>query len=435
MNSERFLLGRRTGLVWAALLAAASALIACEVTSEKIQNWKLSEKGSAKIRYALRDTRQKLPIRAEAAEALGDLGLYAPLSEDLKTLSAEDRKPIVDELEKRVVARMRGSNPTATSKVQIQAKDTLFSIRDFVDEGQRRSIDDEVVRWVLADWANRKEGENSAEKIIRTVGKRAGPHLAEQVAADPQNLLTLTTLLREVGDPAARDAGAEKLMALAKQQKPIEEVTLAGLGKVGSIKALGFLEGLVKSGEPEQRVKALQAMAGFPDKSSVAMAKALASDKNVAAELRDEAFTLLEKINDPSALEALLGFVAAKEDKVRYRAVEAVLEGFGPAGLAKLLEGLPQGYTYKKVDLKDLVEDDIVKLGTKALPPLRSALSSKSWIARLVAVHTLGRLGTGEDIPALEKLGGDGTKLKGWDGGATIGTEAKAAIEQIRGRR
>ncbi len=131
-SSRRFLLAARGAVVWAATLAVGG-LLGCEVTSEKIQQWKQSEKGPAKIRYALRDTNQKLNIRAEAAEALGDLGLFAPLSEDLKSLSAADRKPIVDDLERRLVGRMQGSNPTATSKVQIQAKDTLFSIRDFVD--------------------------------------------------------------------------------------------------------------------------------------------------------------------------------------------------------------------------------------------------------------------------------------------------------------
>ncbi len=99
-----------------------------------------------------------------------------------------------------------------------------------------------------------------------------------------------------------------------------------------------------------------------------------------------------------------------------------------------MLEALPERYTYKKDDLKDLVEDDVVKLGAKALAPLRTALSSKSWIAKLVAVRTLARLGTAEDVSALEKLVNDGTALRGWEGGATLGTEAKAAIEKIRSR-
>ena len=58
--------------------------VGCEVTSEKIQTWKQSMKGAAKIRAAIRDNGQKLAIRVEAATAMGELGLFLPLVEDLK---------------------------------------------------------------------------------------------------------------------------------------------------------------------------------------------------------------------------------------------------------------------------------------------------------------------------------------------------------------
>ncbi len=426
-----------TSLLRSTLVLLALALVACEVTSEKIQQWKQSEKGAAKLRYALRDAKQKIAIRAEAADALGENGLFAPMAEDLKTITAGDRRQIVEELVKRLLVRMKGSNPKSTSKVQIQAKDALYAVREFAEESQK-TIDDELARWLLADWQNRQEGESSGEKIIRAIGVRAGPWLAEQVAVDSVTLKAFPTLLREVGDQGARDAGAERLVELAKKQTPIEELTLAALGRVGSLKASAYLEGLAKKGEAADRIRALQALAWFPHPSLVPTAKAIAADgslKDDAAQIRDEAFTLLEKINDPAALDALLSFLGEKDDKVRYRAVEAVVEGFGVKALTKLLETLPVGYTYKKVDLTDFVENDIVKLGAKALPAMRSALESKSWIAKLIAVHVLSRIGTTEDVPALEKLTSDGTKLRGWAGGDTVGTEAKAAAEKLKSRK
>jgi len=163
----------------------------------------------------------------------------------------------------------------------------------------------------------------------------------------------------------------------------------------------------------------------------VPLAKAIAGDvklKDRKAVLRDDAFTLLERIKDKSSLEALLGFLSDKDDRVRYRAVEGIIAGFGADGLTKLLEGLPPGYTYKKEDVEDFIEKDIIAIGPRALEPMRAMLGSQNPVARLVAARVLGRVGTKEDIPALRKLAADKTRIKGWPKGATVGSEARAAV-------
>jgi HEAT repeat protein len=415
----------------------AFSLVGCEVTSEKIARWKQSDKGAAKIRAALRDTGQKLSIRAEAAEALGEMSLFEPLGEDLKAVTEQDRKQIMDELSKRLLAQMKGSNPKSTNKVQLQAKDTLFAIRGLAEEPIRRTLDDEVVRWILGDWGNRSSGEHSADKVVKTIGGRAASLIAEQIGGEPPLVVTFAILLREIGDQGARDLGAERLVELARRQTPVAEQTFLALGKVGSLKALAHLAGVAQKAPTDQRVWALQAMAHHPHPSVIPVAKGIASDaslKDDDARVRDEAFTLLEKIDDPQSLDALLGLLSSNEEKVRYRVVEAVVEGFKAKGLTKLLESLPPGYTYKKDDLKDFIEDDIAKLGASALPPLRQALASKSWIARLIAVHVLAQVGTSEDLAGLQKLTSDVTKLRGWDG-ATLGSEATAAVEKLKSRK
>lgn len=429
---------RRAAAALHAGIALLTLLAACEVTSEKIARWKQSDKGAAKIRAALRDTSQKLAIRAEAAEALGEMSLFDPLAEDLKAVSEPDRKQIMDELSKRLLGQMKGSNPKSTSKMQLQAKDTLFSIRGLAEEPLRRTLDEEVVRWILGDWGNRSSGEHSADKVAKAIGARAAALIAEQLGGDAALVVIFATLLREIGDQAARDTGADRLVELAKRQTPTPEQTFLALGKVGSQKALAYLGQVAQKGAVDQRVWALQAMAHHPHPSLIPIAKAIAGDsslKDDAARVRDEAFTVLEKIDDPQSLDALIGFLSSKEEKVRYRVVEAVVEGFKAKGLTKLLESLPPGYTYKKEDLKDYIEDDIVKLGASALPPLRQALLSKSWIARLIAVHGLAQIGTSEDLAGLQKLTSDATKLRGWEGGATLGSEATAAVEKLKSRK
>jgi hypothetical protein len=434
---------KSTIYLWSVLASLAALGLGCEVTSEKIGVWKQSENGAPKLRAAVRDRKQSIPIRVEAAEALCDNGLFAPLADDFKAVAAaseQDAKQIMADLVKRLLDKMKGSNPKATSKVQLQAKDSLFSLRELADEATRKNVDEELLRWVLLDFRERSTGEHSADKVIAVIGVRSGPLLAERLGADPALVVPLATHLRAVGDAAAREAGAERLIELARRQTSPEELpkTLEALGKVGSVKAVSYLAQIANKGDLNQRRLALRALALFPHVSVVALAKGVAADstlKGEEAELRDDAFALLEKIDDPSSLDALVSLATSKEEKVRYQAVEATVGGFKEKGLTKLLEALPSSYTYKKQDVKDFIEDDIVKLGKGAVPVMRKALGSQSWVARVVAIHVLGRLGTKEDVAALEKLTSDQTKLRGWEAGATVGTEAKAAADMIQSRK
>lgn len=430
MKTKLFL---ASGTLVALLVLVASG---CEVTSEKIQTWKQTVKGAAKIRAAVRDTGQTLPIRVEAAEALCEMGLFAPLNEDMKALVGDDREKILQELTKRLLAKMEGSNPGSTTRVQIQAKDALFAIRDLASDPMRRTIDEKLGRWILADWVKRGAGEHSADKIITTLGDTAGPLLAESIGQGTP-VVVAATLLRKVGGQSDRDRGAEQLVELAKKEDPPNEQTYLALGKVGSLKANQYLLDVAQKGDYKRRLWSLRALTHFPHPSSIQIARTIAANaqlKDDQALLRDEAFTLLEKVADPQSLDVLIGFLADKDKMVRYRAAEAVLSGFGAKGLTKLLDGFPSGYTYKKEDLEDFIEKDVQELGKSALPALREALGSKNWVARLVAARLLGRIGTKQDVTALEKLGSDSTRIRGWDGGATVGSEALEAAKQLKTR-
>ena len=103
--------------------------------------------------------------------------------------------------------------------------------------------------------------------------------------------------------------------------------------------------------------------------------------------------------------------------------------------MVPVLEGLSVARAYTREDLKSFVVHDLSLLGPKVLPPLRDELGSKSWVARLVAVFALSEIGAPEDVARLEALGADATKLKGWPGNATLGTEAKAFAEQLKSRK
>jgi len=420
------------------LLISALLLVGCEVTSEKIKIWKQSDKGAAKIRAAIRDTGQKMPIRIEAAMALAEMGFVTPLEDDMKAISEGDKKQIVQALGAGLLQKMKGSNPQATSRIQVQAKDALFTVRKLVEPDLRRTIEEEIVTWIIGDYNERNQGEHSAEKIIKEIGQPAGDVLAENLTNEGSPLVGISILLRRVGTQAARDKGAKKLVALAQKQDPPQMATFIAMGRIGSEHTVDYMQSVAsKKGKLEYRVWALRALALYPMAKVIPMAKAIAGDatlKDDQAILRDDAFTLLERIGKPQCLEVLVQFLNDKDEKVRFRAVEAIISGFREKGLTRLLDGLPPGYTYKKIDIEDFIEKDVIALGPKALPPLRKMLASESWIAKLVAARILGKVGTKIDIPALMELAKDQTAIKGWDG-VTVGSQAKAAADTIKNRK
>lgn len=417
---------------WMLLLLIGS--LACEVTSEKIQRWKGTQKGPAKLRAAVRDTELKQKLRLEAAVALAEINLVQPLTEDFKSLDPKDRNGLGDPLADKLLAKMKGANATATTRAQMQAKDALFGLRASLGAAAQAKIDTQLVSWIASDWAARAGGEHSAEKIVRTVGKPAGKVLAEKIGSQPKVVVPMAELIGKVGAQADRDAAADRLIALAKKADAPGEQIYTALSKVGSPHAREFLVEQGQKGPTQQRIWALLALKAYPDRALVPKLAAIAADSKEEKRIRAGAFEALEKIDSKATARALAEILAKdSEEIVRYRAAEALVGCCKANGVAKLLNGLSPRYTYKKTDVVDYIEKDIKGLGGKVLPPLRAALGSKSWIARAVAVRVLGDIGKKKDLPAIEKLFNDRTKLKGWEG-ATVGSEAKAAAARLRKR-
>ncbi len=411
----------------------------CEVTKEKIDIWKQSDKGAAKLRACVRDDGQTMAIRTECAQALAGMGLVYYLGKDLNEISAADKKTITADLAKKLVASMKGSNPKETNNVKLEAKDALFSIRGMLEPKQKDEVDREVVTWILGDFAKRREGDHGAEKIIKTSKSVAGPILAAAIDQGGTPPLAVAVLINKVGSQEDRDAAAKKLVELAKKEKKLSAFTLKALGMVNSAHAIDYLLGMTQRGQMQTRTFALRALQIEPNVRTLAVAKAIAADDTLKGKeekliVREEAFNLLALIKDPKALDILLGFLEHADKDIRYTAMHRIIVGFKVKGLPKLLERLSISYTYERSDLADLVVSYITDLSAKALPPIRTGLNSKNWMAKLVCIQVLAKIGTKKDLVALEKLVNDTTKIKGWDK-ATIGSEAKAAAKMIRSRK
>ncbi|MBW2733658.1 MAG: HEAT repeat domain-containing protein [Deltaproteobacteria bacterium] len=416
------------------VLLFVGSLSACKVTSEKIQTWKRSQHGEAKLRTAVMDRELETSLRIEAAQALTDLSFVSYLAKDLETLPAVDRTHITSALVKSLLSQMSGTSEQRTSKVQLQAKDTLFALRMVFDAPTRTETDKAVVHWIAGDWMERRRGEHSAQKVVKGIGQSAGGYLAERVGADPKVVNTIAELIRKQGTAAHRAVAAARLLKLVAEQDPPMKQTFAALGTIGTNSTRTYLLKVAREGRQEKyRLWAFWALKADPNPASVGVLAFAAGNAKEARNVRGAAFEALEKINAPAAAKALAEIITReKGETVRYRAVEAIIQCCKVAGVRNLLAALPPQFNYNEADVVDLIEKDIKALGKSVLPALRKGLRAQSWISRVVAVRLIGQLGVKTDIEALEKFIGDRTRLKGWSTGATLGSEAKAAIEQLK---
>ncbi len=425
-----------------AVVLATALVAACEVSVEKIEAWKDTQRGPFKIRTALNDDGQAIEVRTAALIALVDIDHPEWIDEDFKTLPAAEVGAIVDRAMPGLIQKMNGTNPKAPPKPgQIKAKDAVFALRSFASPAVRAQVDTSLIEWIAVDLGERLLlGLHNAVKIATAVGPAAGPALARSLGPETLDVVEPATLLRQVGDAASIEAGAENLVRLAQAQRPAREQTYLALGRLGGKRAAQYLNEVARSGEAQLRQWALRALQLVGDPSSVAGARAIAG--NVAEDLaiRQDAFDLLgviAKAGDASAGEALLGFLGDKNEKVRYTVIDALCQTQKDDLIAKMLQRLPPGAPYKPGDLRDLIEEPVRRsgVGEKLAPALRAMLGSPSWITRLVAARLLGDFGTVEDVVRLQRLGSaDDTPLRGWPGGATVGSEARAAAQRIQRR-
>jgi hypothetical protein len=338
--------------------------------------------------------------------------------------------------------------------VQRNAKDALYQLRDLAAAADRAAIDDQLIAWTTADLAGRmSEGGHNSEQILTAIGGRAGARLAE-VVADPRaseaSRLVAARLIGQLAtkgatagaqpaDRAAREQAGAKLVEMARVERQPEEASLERLGLVGGDHAVAYLTRLAEDTHQTAviRKKALLALAqgnGAADPAGLPVALRLARERQAPGEVRDAAFELAEKIG-PSAVPGLVKLLDDPEEQVRWRAVEAALKAGRQEAVVPVLEAISPSKSYPKDDLRSFVVHDLELIGPASLAPLRDELKSKSWVARLAAAMAIGALGRADDAPRVEAIAGDGTKLKGWPDGATVGSEARSIAVALRAKR
>ena len=424
--------------IWALLgcLGAAAPFAACDKpTAESIEVWKTTEKGPGKLSEALRDRGLEAKLRAQAAMALADIGKADEVEASLGAMPPSERFDVVRALVPLYVGAMGTAG--ATPEKALAARDALFSMRALASPEDQARIDGALMPTIEADLrAGRvRNGRQSVEKILQTIGAPAGAMLAKLLGEPIPGYGAVAELLARVGDESAREMGASALVARAGREKTVPDAMWKAIGVLGGPASVRFLEDKIQHGSHDETVAAVRALQQRRVPEALPFALRIAGDAKADRAVRDEMFGVVETIGGPQAKDGLVKIIQSDHDElVRYRAFESLLAVSKQDGIVAGLEAFPASATYKQVDVDDLLVKLIEKLGPPARPVLLQALDSKFPLARMTAVMSLERLGQAADAGSLGKLGKDTTMIKGFPSGDTIGKEATRVAGVVRSK-
>ena len=162
-----------------AILALVVGAIGCDgVDHENIDKWRETEKGPGKLKNALGSSDHDADMRAHAAQALIQIGEYAPVKQAFAEMSEGDRTAVVAKLVPRLKKDAQAPEGQAPGRIHNAAKDALFEAREFADDVSRTAIDEFLADWLGVNYEDRtRRGRIRGEQIVRVVGKKLAPKL------------------------------------------------------------------------------------------------------------------------------------------------------------------------------------------------------------------------------------------------------------------
>ncbi len=431
-SPERVL--RPSELALVVLLAAVAGACA-KPSSDNIQLWKTTQKGPERLHDALADSTVAPRLRAEAAAALVDIGRADEAETVMAQIPAGERSEILKTLMPIDEVAMKDPSPDKS----LAARDALFSVRGYATPEEQKQIDGALLPAIANDLrtGHLRNGRHSIEKVLTAIGPDSGVMLADVLGDTVPSFPMAADLLGKVGDEGARNKGATALIARAQKEKAKDkEVSPSiwkAIGAVGGPVATKFLEEKALGPNRDEAANAVRALGQRRDPQTLPFALKVAGDPKADKLVRDEMFGVIEGIGGLEARKGLLAIISSdREELVRYRAFEVVLSTSKAEGIVPALDAFPAGAAYKKVDVDDLLVRLIEKLGAAARPALVQALDSHAPLTRMTAVMALEQVGARADAPALAKIVGDSTSLKGFPSGETIGKEASRVAEALK---
>lgn len=402
------------------------------VTSENIKLWKTTEKGPGRLEAALKDASVPLPLRAEACAAMVDIGLADKAEATLEKMGDSDRAKMVSALVPLYVTGLADPSPQKA----IYARDALYAVRRWADMTQQSSIDQAMLPSIERELRLGRAitGRHAVPKLINSMGEAATGMLARLLSEPTPGYPTIAELLGALGNDRTREEGGANLVRRARNEKEIPPALWKALGQVGGTTATAFLLEKLEKGSSHDQDSAARVMLQRPQPESVAgPALIVAGNSKADKAVRDQVFGVLVMTAGQGVHDGLVRIIAnSREEMVRYRAFDALLERDKDKGIVDGLDAFSASASYKKVDVDDLLVKLIEKVGKQAVPELVKGLGSKSPLTRVASIMALEKVGGAAEAAAVEKLQGDKSKVKGFPANETVGSEASRVVAALK---
>ena len=391
--------------------------VGCEKpTHANIDKRMKSEKGPAKLKSALRSTSLDADLSAHAGENLLRRGDDVAVREALERLDAGRRTQVVAKLAPRLwtMARVEGemARPTPT---QSRAKDMLYDVRDWADPATRTTIDGYLTDWLTGGYYEGRAmaGRHLGATILRALGPAAGEKLIAQV----NRLISSPD-----ADGRRRKIGSQLLLGLAVSGSPdavrlVLELAVSDRGD--ATLAERSLDALHKAFVKSDGTYPLVEPA--PLAANLERVIAIAKNDSLSAQPVNDAVQLIRAVGPPACLAPLLGMINHPHPDPRFRwvGVDSALRCDPVAALPAVALSLPTRGRYARDVLGGAVWQTLGAMTARKddiAATARQMTGNKSWVARWIAIETLGQVGGKPDADVVAKLGRDPAKLDGYWG-------------------
>lgn len=397
----------------AALAVAILWIAACgDPTHDDIATWQTTQKGPGKLRAALGNAKLDPDLRAHAAEALIGINEWVQVKDALEAMGDGPAKPVVAKLVPRLREQAAVPDGFRPSPAHIAAKDALFFVRAFADDGARNSIDEYLAEWVGQSFDNR-QALGRVEGL--TIVKHAGPRAA-------------AGLLAAIRKNIAASPDAQGRVPLTSDE------LLKGLAYTGDPEAAGVLVGIGGRDHPEPTLRKRATGALYwayvhdvepprPDPAALAphvvQLAEIAKDPDSPGASINDSIALIAAAGQPACEEPMLELVRrpGSQRAFLWVAVREALACLGPAGAPKVVDAVPPG-SYERGILDKYLWKKIVGFDNRAAVATSclALLESTSPVSRVTGIECLGRVSNGSHASAVSALSKDSAVLRGWWG-------------------
>ena len=388
----------------------------------------------------------------------------------LASIAPETRQVIVASLVPAIIAELKKPPPVGQAG-QPSPPDPSFAYKDapfamlthdgtviVSDEGLKQSLKTTLVEWAMADFEHRLENRTQSygmEQLLRFIGPTAVAGLPKLMTRDAKRLDQMAGLVAELGDDKAKVAASAALVAIAqytlsddwtKVKKPeLQAINAASkleptekqfqaqlaqyqdeelirvfgsMRKVGQRPVIDFcLDFAAKKDQSEKRrqaaLAALEARLdrNNPDDTKRVLAIASSDAPDVVL---DQAFKRLGELPREQVIDKLYDLYKTDKWKVRRAAAMTALKMSTVKNVDEFMAKLPEGSAAKGFGMPEALAYG-ASLGDlkdgKPLDAIRKYFTSGGATARVTAIAYWFTFGTAADLPQVQSLENDGTKI------------------------